>query len=188
VAKLIRHAVAAAGATVLGGRNETASFEQQVTGVDFDAAIAIGGSGAGRQDAAVRYLASLGTVEVYGMAISPGETAALGFVHDRPVLVLPGRLDAALAAWLLVGRHLVARLSGTTVEESAAKLPLKRKVTSAIGLTEVIPVRCAGGMAEPLGSGYLSVMALSRSDGWIAVPADSEGFAAGSAVAVQPWP
>ncbi len=64
-------------------------------------------------------------------------------------------------------------------------LPLKRKVTSTIGLTELIPVSCAGGMAEPLGSGYLSFTALTRSDGWIVVPADSEGFAAGTQVAVR---
>jgi molybdopterin molybdotransferase len=67
-------------------------------------------------------------------------------------------------------------------------LPLKRKVTSTIGLSEVIPVNCAGGMAEPLASGYLSFTVLARSDGWIVIPADSEGFAAGTPVAIYPWP
>ncbi len=67
-------------------------------------------------------------------------------------------------------------------------LPLKRKVTSTIGMTELVPVRCAGGMAEPLASGYLSFMALAQSDGWIVVPAESEGFPAGAQVAVRPWP
>jgi molybdopterin biosynthesis enzyme len=43
-------------------------------------------------------------------------------------------------------------------------------------------------MAEPLGSGYLSLTSLARSDGWIVVPADSEGFAAGTPVVVHPWP
>jgi molybdopterin biosynthesis enzyme len=28
---------------------------------------------------------------------------------------------------------------------------------------------------------------LARGDGWIVVPADSEGFAAGAHVAVRPW-
>jgi molybdopterin biosynthesis enzyme len=66
--------------------------------------------------------------------------------------------------------------------------PLRRKVTSALGMTEVVPVTCNAGMAEPLGSGYLSLTALARSDGWIVVAAESEGFAAGSAVAVNRWP
>jgi molybdopterin biosynthesis enzyme len=43
-------------------------------------------------------------------------------------------------------------------------------------------------MAEPLGSGYLPLTALTRSDGWILVPAESEGFAGGSEVAVNQWP
>jgi molybdopterin biosynthesis enzyme len=67
-------------------------------------------------------------------------------------------------------------------------LPLKRKVTSTIGLTELIPVARTGGMAEPLASGYLSLTSLTRSDGWIVVPAESEGFAAGTPVAVRAWP
>jgi len=34
----------------------------------------------------------------------------------------------------------------------------------------------------------LSLTALTRSDGWILVPADGEGFAVGSEVAVNRWP
>ena len=111
-----------------------------------------------------------------------------GLSANRPVLLVPGRLDAALAVWLLIGRHLVAKLAGGKVEDMPTILSLRRKVTSTIGMTEVIPVRCSGGMAEPLGSEYLSLTALTRSDGWILVPAESEGFAAGSEVAVNQWP
>jgi molybdopterin molybdotransferase len=153
-----------------------------------DAIMVVGGTGSGRRDAAVQELARLGQVEAHGIAVSPGETAAFGFVGRRPVLLLPGRIDAALAIWLLLGRHIVAKLAGGKVEDMPAMLPLRRKVTSGIGMTELIPVRCEDGMAEPLGSGYLSLTALSRSDGWIVIPPDSEGFAAGSEVAVNPWP
>ena len=100
---------------------------------------------------------------------------------------MPGRIDAALALWLLIGRRLVAKLAGGGVADTPTVMPLKRKATSTIGMTELIPVSCADGMAEPLGSGYLSFAALARSDGWIVVPADSEGFAAGAQVAVTLW-
>jgi hypothetical protein len=36
--------------------------------------------------------------------------------------------------------------------------------------------------------GYLPPQALARADGWLLVPADSEGYAAGSKVSVRPWP
>ena len=153
-----------------------------------DAVIAIGGTGSGRRDDAVKTLARLGRVEAHGIAVSPGNTAAFGFLADRPVLLVPGRLDAALAVWLLIGRQLVAKLAGGSAADAPALLPLKRKVASNIGLTELIPVRCSAGMAEPLGCGYLSFAALARSDGWIVVPADSEGFGAGTEVAVRSWP
>lgn len=153
-----------------------------------DAIMAVGGTGSGRRDGAVQELARLGQVEAHGIAICPGETAAFGFIGQRPVLLLPGRIDAVLAVWLLLGRHIVAKLAGGKVEDMPIMLPLRRKVTSSIGMTELIPVRCEGGMAEPVGAGYLSLTALSGSDGWIIIPPDSEGFAAGSQVGVNPWP
>lgn len=153
-----------------------------------DAVIVVGGTGSGQRDTSVQTLAKYGRVEAHGIAVSPGETAAFGFVGSCPYLLVPGRLDAALAIWLLIGRHLVAKLAGGGAVDVPVTLPLERKVTSTIGLTELVPVSCARGMAEPLASGYLSLQALAGSDGWIVVPADSEGFAAGTPVAVRPWP
>jgi molybdopterin biosynthesis enzyme len=177
--------VGKAGATVHG---ELTDLHEALARDEADAVIAIGGTGGGRDDDSVRTLARLGRVETHGIAVSPGETAAFGFTGERPVLLMPGRIDAALALWLLIGRHLVAKLAGGSVGDAPALLPLKRKATSTIGMTELIPVSCADGIAEPLASGYLSFAALARSDGWIVVPADSEGFPAGAQVAVTPWP
>ena len=155
-----------------------------------DAIVAIGGTGSGRNDNSVQILAREGRLAVHGMALTPGETAALGFVGPRPVLLLPGRLDAALSVWLVVGRRLLDRLAAAKSSESdpAETLPLARKVTSTVGLAEVFPVRRSGGQAEPLASKYLPLSSLARSDGWILVPADSEGYSSGSPVQVRPWP
>ena len=69
-----------------------------------DAVVVVGGTGSGRNDATVHTLASVGEVHAHGIALLPGETTALGAVGSRPVLALPGRLDAALAAWHLLGQ------------------------------------------------------------------------------------
>jgi molybdopterin molybdotransferase len=164
------------------------TLEQAFADREADVIVSVGGTGSGPSDDAVNMLACHGRVEVHGIAVSPGETAAFGFAGARPVLLLPGRVDATCALWMLIGRHLMARLVGGSVMDWAVTLPLKRKVTSTIGLTELVPVSCADGMAEPLASGYLSLTALARSDGWIVVPPDSEGFAAGTPVVVKPWP
>lgn len=173
-----------AGQPDVGG---DAHIESVLQDPAFDMLIAIGGTGAGRNDASVSTLARLGRVETHGIALSPGETTAFGFVGARPVLLLPGRLDAALAAWLLIGRRILARLSGAVERPDATPARLARKIASSLGMAELIPVRCRAGAAEPLASGYLPLQALAQADGWVLVPADSEGCPAGAEVMVRPW-
>ena len=153
-----------------------------------DAIVGVGGTGSGRNDSSVQTLAGAGRVAVHGIALTPGETAAFGFAAEKPVLLLPGRLDAALAVWLTVGRHMLQKLSACSMAAPTETVTLSRKVASTIGLAEVIPLRRTGDMAEPLAAKYLSLTALARSDGWILVPADSEGYATGSQVEFRPWP
>ena len=178
-------------------RGGSAQLDESGRGLDVtmadesaDAIVAIGGTGSGRNDNSVQTLARKGRLAVHGIALTPGETAALGFVGARPVLLLPGRLDAALSVWLVVGRRLLDRLTAakSSENEPAETLPLARKVSSTVGLAEVVPVRRNAGEAEPLATKYLPLSSLARSDGWILVPADSEGYARGASVQIRPWP
>jgi len=154
-----------------------------------DAVIAIGGTGSGRDDASVATLARHGRVVAHGVGISPGETAAFGMTGDRPVLLLPGRIDAAIAAWLTMGLPLVDRLAGSSEGSSPSTVAmLTRKVVSPIGLVEVVPVRLMKHGAEPIASGYWPLAPLANTDGWILVHANSEGLQAGSEVVIRPWP
>lgn len=156
-------------------------------GADF--VVTIGGTGSGGNDNGVATLARAGRLAVHGIGLTPGETAAFGFAGTRPVLLLPGRLDAALAVWLTLGRRLLHRLAGGRVfEDPAGTLPLSRKLVSTVGLAEVIPVRRSGDAVEPLAAKYLPFSALSRADGWVLVPPQSEGYSAGAQVSVRPWP
>lgn len=156
-----------------------------------DFIVVIGGTGHGRNDNSVQIVAREARLAAHGIALTPGETAALGFAENRPVLVLPGRLDAALSVWLLVGRRILERLADTLQHrdrDPVETLTLSRKVTSTVGLAELVPVRRIGEQAEPLAAKYLSLSSLARSDGWILVPADSEGYSEGAPVQVKPWP
>jgi molybdopterin biosynthesis enzyme len=153
-----------------------------------DATLVLGGTGSGMSDISVTALANAGRLAFHGVGLIPGETAAFGLVGARSVLLLPGRFDAALAAWLMLGRHWLKKLSGSGEEDRIFMAQLARKVTSTIGMTEVVPVRCRSGAAEPLASGYLSLAALARADGWILVPPESEGYPAGTSVAVRQLP
>jgi molybdopterin biosynthesis enzyme len=63
-------------------------------------------------------------------------------------------------------------------------MSLARKVASTLGLAEVVPVRIRDGAVEPIASGYVPLSALAEADGWIVVPADSEGYPPGAEVVI----
>jgi molybdopterin biosynthesis enzyme len=191
-----------------------------------DAFITIGGTGTGRHDASVTTLCRIGQVDFHGVGLAPGETLAFGRIDTRPALLLPGRLDSALAGWLLFGLPRTGRFSrcracarqqqrrprvdpaegqrlagwllfglpllaklckSVDQENMALVLELSRKVTSTIGIAEIVPVRRHGETLEPLASGYLPLSSLV-SDGWILIPPESEGHPAGTPVAMRAWP
>jgi molybdopterin molybdotransferase len=153
-----------------------------------DAIIVVGGSGSGLRDRSVRALEQAGRVEAHGIALMPGETTALGVTGTTPVLIVPGRLDAALAAWLVIGRRLLARLAGCVADDTVINAVLGQKIASPIGLVEVVPVRQTADGLVPLASGYLPLQSLTQADGYVLVPADSEGYPAGAMVGVRKWP
>ena len=120
------------------------ALEAALTDDGEDVVVAIGGTGSGtqRQRACARSRASA-SVAFHGIGITPGETTALGFAGPRPVLLLPGRIDAALAGWLTVGRRMLARLAFRLIEEQPFAAELARKIASPLGLAEVVAVRAA---------------------------------------------
>jgi molybdopterin biosynthesis enzyme len=183
VALAISRGVASHGANVIFVR----ALERALTDAQTDIVITIGGTGVGRNDASVAMLRRMGEVAIHGFGISPGETAALGSVKGHPVLMLPGRLDAALAAFLLVGDALLRRLTGAATSQGMAVM-LARKIVSTVGLAEVVPVRRTADGVEPLASGHWPMQALARADGWVLVPAGSEGFPAGASLEMRALP
>jgi molybdopterin molybdotransferase len=152
-----------------------------------DIIIGIGGTGAGRNDTAVEELARLGQVDFHGFGISPGEAAALGTAAGIPVLLLPARLDAALSVFLIVGDALLRARTGAPISPGMP-VRLARKITSTVGLVEIVPVRRVDDGVAPLASGHWPLETLARADGWVAVPAESEGYAPGATLDMRPFP
>lgn len=187
---LIVAAIAAAGGVAITHDDAQMpdGFKAALRHEGADAVIAIGGTGSGRDDRSVVALAQAGKLAFHGVGLMPGETSAFGLVGTRPVLLLPGRMDAALAAWLVIGQRLLARLCGRNDDEAHTTAILSRKVASIVGIAQVIPVRRDGDKVEPLAAEFWPLQVLARADGWIFIPADSEGHAAGATVSVRALP
>lgn len=122
-----------------------------------------------------------------GVNLKPGGAIVFGHAGGKPTLILPSG-NEAFAAWLAVGRRLLSRLAFRLIEEQPYLLELARPITSKRGVAEIIPVRRRAAQVEPILGDAWSPQGLARADGWILVPADSEGLAAGSRVQMRPWP
>lgn len=178
----VARGVAAHGANVIFVRDLERALVEEA-----DAIVAVGGTGAGRDDRSVALLARAGKVDIHGFGLSPGETSALGSARIQPVLLLPARLDGALAAFLVVGAALLRGLTGAPISRGMP-VTFARKIVSTVGMAEVVPVRRAGEGVEPLASGHWPLQALARADGWVLVPAESEGFAPGAQLEMRAFP
>jgi molybdopterin biosynthesis enzyme len=183
----IADAVAREGGTAaVGDADET--LQRALMQADAEAVIVVGGTGCGRNDSAVVSAAAVGEVVAHGIGLIPAETAAFAMVGARTALLLPGRLDGALAAWHVLGRALLARLAGSAEPPSRCVARLTRKISSVAGLAELVAVRCEDHSATPIASGYVPLTALAQANGWIFIPPESEGLQADSEVMIRPWP
>jgi molybdopterin biosynthesis enzyme len=186
IAALIGKLASACGGEVVSSNGEDNAVA--LAAGDADLILIVGGSGVGPRDVGVHMLAQVGTVAFHGVGIAPGETLALGAMNHASVLVVPGRLDAAMAAWVTVGEAVMARLCGCNDLAPSIQAPLSRKVTSTIGLAEVVFVQLNDKGALPLASGYTPLQAMMQANGYMMVPADSEGYPAGTTVDVRAMP
>src|SRR5262249_60608949 len=100
---------------------------------------------------------------------------AFGSVGAAPVLLLPGRLDAALAVYLAVGRSMLSRLTGLSADDRGRRVTLTRKIVSTVGMAEVALVRHNEDGVEPVATGTFPLHAIARADGYLVVPPESEG-------------
>jgi molybdopterin molybdotransferase len=152
---------------------------------ETDLVLLLGGTGNGREDRAAEGLAAAGRVALHGLGSRPGASAGVGLAGGTAVVLVPGRWEDAYAAWLLLVRSAVRHLTGMArIERPRARLT--RKVASAVGLLDVVPVRRAGpGLAEPLAVGALPPGVLAAADAVLLVPPSSEGYDAGADVDLE---
>jgi molybdopterin biosynthesis enzyme len=185
IAALAQHAGADVVCIDAPGR-DAASIAGALDVSGCDLLVIVGGTGAGHADAAIHALATRGEVRAHGVALQPGRSAAVGRIGACPVLALPGAADQALAAWLTLARPALDRLSGHYICAAApVVLPLARKIASGPGMADIVLVRRDDESWQPIAVGDLSLRLLAQADGWLAVPGDSEGYAAGSLCGVM---
>ncbi|MBR0851583.1 molybdopterin-binding protein [Bradyrhizobium diazoefficiens] len=160
---------------------DEASIAAALDASTCDLAVTIGGSGVGRQDAAVTALARCGDLLAHGLALRPGRTAAVARMGQVPVVALPGSPDHALAAWLALVRPVIDLLSARRPRRPVT-LPLARKIASQVGIAELALLAEEQGTWLPIATGDWPLRAVASADAWLLIPGGTEGFAAGTPV------
>jgi molybdopterin molybdotransferase len=163
------------------------AVEAAVVGAQADVLLITGGSSVGKEDHAPRVLAELGELNVHGMALRPASPAGVGFLNGRPAFLLPGNPVSCLCAYDFFAGPAVRHLGGRSMDwpYRQGRLPLARKIASAVGRVDYVRVLIREGQVESLATSGASILSsTTRADGFVLVPRDSEGFAAGEEVPV----
>jgi putative molybdopterin biosynthesis protein len=155
-----------------------------------DLVVVNAGASAGSEDFTARAIRELGEVILHGVNIKPGKPVILGWVKGKPVLGIPGYPVSAFLTFHLFAKPLIYQWQGIEVEEPAMmSAKISRQVASTLGHEEFLRVKVGkvgdNFIATPVSRGAGVLMSLVRADGFVRIPAMSEGIGAGTEVEVE---
>jgi molybdenum cofactor synthesis domain-containing protein len=154
--------------------------------LEQDLLVFSGGSSVGERDLILDVIGAKGDVLFHGIAVKPGKPTAFGIVRGKPVLGLPGYPTSCLSnAYILLVPALrrMARLPAHAIR--SLTLPLSQRIVSTAGRHQIYTVRIADGTAVPAFKASGDITSMSRADGYIEIPANTNIVEKGELVDVK---
>ena len=152
-----------------------------------DVLVTAGAASVGREDWVPLLVAEIGELRVHGVAMRPSSPTGVGRIGGKPVLLLPGNPVSCLVAYDLFAGPVIRVLGGLPAALPYARelLPLAGRLVSQIGRTDYARVRVRAGRVEPIAIGGAAVLSsVAAADGFVIIPAASEGYPEGHPVPV----
>ncbi len=115
------------------------------------------------------------------LAFTPAESAWLSGAGGGLVLHLPRRFDGVVAALLGLGLPAIAALTGASPRPGTRELT--QKISSAVGLSELVLLAEDGAGIAPFPPGVVTLANLAKASAFAILPPESEGLPAGAALA-----
>jgi molybdopterin molybdotransferase len=187
---MIRGLVARDGGVVAAALrigDDPAAIRDALTAPGADVVLVSGGSSVGSEDHAPRLVAEAGELAIHGVAMRPSSPAGAGRIGSALVFLLPGNPVSCLCAYDFFAARAIRLMAGLPAQwpHRTRRVRVARKIVSAIGRVDYCRVRLTDDQAEPLAlSGASILSSTTRADGFVIVPAESEGLAPGSEVLV----
>lgn len=152
-----------------------------------DVVLVSGGSSVGQEDHAPRLLAELGSLEFHGVSMRPSSPTGGGRIGERSVFLLPGNPVSCLCAYEFFAGPTIRALGGRSRAwpHRCIRVPLARKIASAVGRTDYVRVLVEHGSAIPISTSGASILSSTvRASGAVIVPRELEGMPQGAEVEV----
>jgi putative molybdopterin biosynthesis protein len=148
------------------------------------------GSSAGSEDFTAEAIRGLGEVLLHGINIKPGKPVILGIIKGKPVLGIPGYPVSAYITFNLFVKPIIYKWLGLDINKpDVLATKISRQIASPAGQEEFLRVKVGKVgdtfISTPVSRGAGVLMSLVRADGFIRIPAMSEGLGAGSEIEVE---
>jgi molybdopterin molybdotransferase len=153
-----------------------------------DVVLISGGSSVGKEDHAPRLLGELGTVAFHGVAMRPAAPSGVGHIGDSHVFLLPGNPVSCLSAYDTFAARIIRRFHGLPSEAPyrTARAPLTDSITSVLGRLDYVRATYDGeGITPIMTTGASLLSSVVRADGFVWIPAGSEGYPEGAEVEIH---
>jgi putative molybdopterin biosynthesis protein len=157
-----------------------------------DFVVTLGGTSAGGRDLVVCAVSSLRpSALVHGLRLDRGRVTGLASVKGKPILMLPGPIQAATNAFLLVGVPIVERLAGSKEASLSVACVLGAPWQARNRFSDfqkVVYVKLKTGaqtVAEPITGETESMKLLADADGYFLVPENVRKLETGDRVSVR---
>ena len=152
-----------------------------------DIIIVSGGTSVGAEDHAPTIVADAGELSFHGIAMRPSSPTGMGTIGSTLVFLLPGNPVSCLCAYDYFAGRAIRRLGGRSENwpYQRCRMNLAGKIASAIGRVDYCRIRIDDDGVHPISlSGASILSSTTRADGFVIIPAESEGYGVGTAVTV----
>jgi molybdopterin molybdotransferase len=162
-------------------------IREALANAEADVVLVSGGSSVGAEDHAPGLVAELGSLDFHGVSMRPSSPAGVGRIDGRFVFLLPGNPVSCLCAYEFFAGPTLRALGGRSHRwpHRRVRLPLARKISSAVGRTDYVRVAVEGGRVVPVATSGASILSSTvRASGAVIVSRECEGMPGGEEVEV----
>jgi molybdenum cofactor synthesis domain-containing protein len=151
-----------------------------------DLVVFSGGSSVGEHDLTLDVLERKGEVLFHGIAVKPGKPTAFGRIGGTPVLGMPGYPTSCLSNAYMLLIPLLRKLAHLPPHRPrTVSVPAAQRFVSTTGRHQFYTVRVENGQAVAAFKASGDITSMSRADGFVEIPAQTDIVEAGEIVEVK---